>query len=109
MMIEYEQSKSILYMACTVDLSDATERRKAVSGAKARIGKAIKFVGENAIQLHGGMGMVDEYMVSHYFKRATMLGILFGNEDYHMKRYSKITQADVIKITDAKASSIAFN
>ena len=109
MMIEYEQSKSILYMACTVDLSDATERRKAVSGAKARIGKAIKFVGENAIQLHGGMGMVDEYMVSHYFKRATMLGILFGNEDYHMKRYSEITQADVIKITDAKASSIAFN
>jgi alkylation response protein AidB-like acyl-CoA dehydrogenase len=109
MMIEYEQSKSILYMACTVDLSDATERRKAVSGAKARIGKAIKFIGENAIQLHGGMGMVDEYMVSHYFKRATMLGILFGNEDYHMKRYSEITQADVIKITDAKASSIAFN
>jgi hypothetical protein len=38
-----------------------------------------------------------------------MLGILFGNEDYHMKRYSEITQADVIKITDAKASSIAFN
>ncbi len=59
MMIEYEQSKSILYMACTVDLSDTNERKKAVSAAKARIGKAIKFVGENAIQLHGGMGMVD--------------------------------------------------
>jgi alkylation response protein AidB-like acyl-CoA dehydrogenase len=100
MMIEYEQSKSILYMACTVDLSDPMERKKAVSAAKARIGKAIKFVGENAIQLHGGMGMVDEYMVSHYFKRATMLGVLFGNEDYHMKRYSDITQANVSKITD---------
>ena len=50
--------------------------------------------------------MVDEYMVSHYFKRATMLGILFGNEDYHMKRYSEITQADVIKITDAVTPSL---
>ena len=107
MMIEYEQSKSILYMACTVDLSDTNERRKAVSAAKARIGKAIKFVGENAIQLHGGMGMVDEYMVSHYFKRATMLGVLFGNEDYHMKRYSDITQANVTKITDNLTSNIS--
>ena len=101
MMIEYEQSKSILYMACTADLSNPSDRKKAVSGAKARIGKAIKYVGENAIQLHGGMGMVDEYMVSHYFKRATMLGILFGNEDYHMKRFSDITQANVTKITES--------
>ena len=107
MMIEYEQSKSILYMACTADLSNPSDRKKAVSAAKARIGKAIKFVGENAIQLHGGMGMVDEYMVSHYFKRATMLGVLFGNEDYHMKRYSDITQANVTKITDNLTSHIA--
>ena len=107
MMIEYEQSKSILYMACTADLSNPSDRKKAVSGAKARIGKAIKYVGENAIQLHGGMGMVDEYMVSHYFKRATMLGILFGNEDYHMKRFSDITQANVTKITDNLTSHIA--
>ena len=107
MMIEYEQSKSILYMACTADLSNPSDRKKAVSGAKARIGKAIKYVGENAIQLHGGMGMVDEYMVSHYFKRATMLGILFGNEDYHMKRFSDITQANVTKITDSNSPRIA--
>ena len=107
MMIEYEQSKSILYMACTADLSNPSDRKKAVSGAKARIGKAIKYIGENAIQLHGGMGMVDEYMVSHYFKRATMLGILFGNEDYHMKRFSDITQANVTKITDSNSPRIA--
>jgi alkylation response protein AidB-like acyl-CoA dehydrogenase len=106
MMIEYEQSKSILYMACTSDLSDPTSRKKAVSAAKARIGKAIKYVGENSIQLHGGMGMVDEYLVSHYFKRATMLGVLFGNEDYHMKRFSDITQANVSKITDSNTSHI---
>ena len=95
MMIEYEQSKSILYAAVTADLNNPNERRKVVSGAKARIGQAIKFVGENAIQLHGGMGMVDEYMISHYFKRGTMLGILFGNVDFHMKRYVDCTQQNI--------------
>ena len=95
MMIEYEQAKSILYAAVTADLSNADERKKAVSGAKARIGQSIKFVGESAIQLHGGMGMVDEYMISHYFKRATMLGVLFGNVDYHMKRFVGLTQSNI--------------
>ena len=95
MMIEYEQAKSILYAAVTADLSNADERKKAVSGAKARIGQSIKFVGESAIQLHGGMGMVDEYMISHYFKRATMLGVLFGNVDFHMKRFVELTQSNI--------------
>ena len=95
MMIEYEQAKSILYAAVTADLSNADERKKSVSGAKARIGQSIKFVGESAIQLHGGMGMVDEYMISHYFKRATMLGVLFGNVDFHMKRFVGLTQSNI--------------
>ena len=100
MMIEYEQAKSILYMAITADLSNPDERRKAASAAKARIGKAIKFVGENAIQLHGGMGVVDEYMISHFFKRATMIGILFGNVDFHMKRYTDLTQSNIQSINE---------
>ena len=100
MMIEYEQAKSILYMAITADLSNSDERRKAASAAKARIGKAIKFVGENAIQLHGGMGVVDEYMISHFFKRATMIGILFGNVDFHMKRYIDLTQSNIQSINE---------
>ena len=95
MMIEYEQAKSILYAAVTADLSDPTERKKSVSAAKARIGQSIKFVGETAIQLHGGMGMVDEYMISHYFKRATMLGVLFGNVDFHLKRFIGLTQSNI--------------
>ena len=95
MMIEYEQAKSILYAAVTADLSNADERKKAVSGAKARIGQSIKVVGESAIQLHGGMGMVDEYMISHYFKRATMLGVLYGNVDFHMKRFVGLTQSNI--------------
>ena len=106
MMIEYEQAKSILYMAVTADLSDSDERRRAVSAAKARIGKAIKFVGESAIQLHGGMGVVDEYMVSHYFKRATMIGVLFGNTDYHMKRYMSLTQSGITSSDEAISVSV---
>ena len=97
MMMEYEQAKSILYMAITSDLSDVVERRKAVSALKSRMGQAIKFVGENAIQLHGGMGMTEEYMISHYFKRATMIGILFENVDYHMKRFIDLTQSNIEK------------
>ena len=62
--------------------------------------KAIKFVGENAIQLHGGMGVVDEYMISHFFKRATMIGILFGNVDFHMKRYTDLTQSNIQSINE---------
>jgi len=97
MMMEYEQAKSILYMAVTSDLSNPDERRKTVSALKSRMGKAIKFVGENAIQLHGGMGMTEEYMISHYFKRATMIGVLFGNVDYHMKRFIELTQSNIKK------------
>ena len=97
MMMEYEQAKSTLYMAITSDLSNPDERRKSVSALKSRMGQAIKFVGENAIQLHGGMGMTDEYMISHYFKRATMIGVLFGNIDYHMKRFIKLTQSNIEK------------
>ena len=107
MMIEYEQAKSILYMAVTADLSDPIERRKAASAAKARIGKAIKFVGENAIQLHGGMGVVDEYMISHFFKRATMIGILFGNVDFHMKRYIELTQSDIQSTDESGGISLS--
>ena len=107
MMIEYEQAKSILYMAVTADLSNPIERRKAVSAAKARIGKAIKFVGENAIQLHGGMGVVDEYMISHFFKRATMIGILFGNVDFHMKRYIELTQSDIQSTDESGGISLS--
>ena len=106
MMIEYEQAKSILYAAVTADLSNADERKKAVSGAKARIGQSIKFVGESAIQLHGGMGVVDEYMVSHYFKRATMIGVLFGNTDYHMKRYMTLTQSGISSSDEAISVSV---
>jgi alkylation response protein AidB-like acyl-CoA dehydrogenase len=64
-------------------------------------------LGESSIQLHGGMGVVDEYNVSHYFKRATMIGVLFGNVDYHMKRYTDLTQSNID--TFDKDSSISLS
>jgi len=70
-------------------LSDNTH--KAVSAAKVQIGKACKFVGQNAIQLHGGMGMTDEMAIGHYFKRATMIESAFGSTDHHLARYEGLS------------------
>ena len=86
MFIQLEQSISMTYMA-TIKLADEAERAKAASAAKVQIGKACKFVGENAIQLHGGMGMTDEMAIGHYFKRATLIQSAFGSTDHHLARY----------------------
>ena len=72
-------------------VEDAEARAKAVSAAKVQIGKACKFVGQNAIQLHGGMGMTDEMAIGHYFKRATMIESQFGNTDHHLARYEGLS------------------
>ncbi|MDO9460794.1 MAG: acyl-CoA dehydrogenase family protein, partial [Alphaproteobacteria bacterium] len=65
-----------------------TERIRAASAAKVQIGKAGRFVGQQAVQLHGGMGMTDELNIGHYFKRLTMIDAQFGNVDYHLKRFA---------------------
>jgi len=91
MFINVEQAVSMTYMATIkIDETDA-ERAKAVSAAKVQIGKACKFVGQNAIQIHGGMGMTDELAVGHYFKRATMIEGLFGSVDHHLRRYEHLS------------------
>ena len=90
MFMNYEQSASItLMVTLKLDESDA-ERKKAASAAKVQIGKAGRFVGQQAVQLHGGMGMTDELNVGHYFKRLTMLDTLYGNVDHHLKRYASL-------------------
>ena len=68
-------------------------RKKAVSAAKVRIGQSGKFVGEESIQIHGGMGMTEELAVGHYFKRLTMINAELGNVDHHMKRYTALSAA----------------
>jgi len=90
MFINYEQSASITYMV-TLKLGESeVERKKAASAAKVQIGRAGRFVGQQAVQLHGGMGMTDELNVGHHFKRLTMLDALYGNVDHHLKRYASL-------------------
>ena len=92
MFIQVEQAVSMTYMATIkVDDDSADERAKATSAAKVQIGRACKFVGQNAIQLHGGMGMTDEMAIGHYFKRATIIEGLFGSVDHHLRRYETLS------------------
>jgi alkylation response protein AidB-like acyl-CoA dehydrogenase len=91
MLIAAEQARSMAVIAAVyVDSADAAERRRAVSGAKAYIGQAARLVGQQAVQLHGAMGVVDELIVSHYFKRLTMIDMSLGNVDFHLARFSNM-------------------
>jgi alkylation response protein AidB-like acyl-CoA dehydrogenase len=90
MFIQVQLAVSMTYMASMkVDTDDAKARALVVSSAKVQVARSLKFVGEQAIQLHGGMGMTEELAISHYFKRATILRGLFGSEDHHMARYEQ--------------------
>lgn len=87
MFVAVEQARSMaMFATMASDFEDAAERAKAVSAAKVQIGKSLKFVGEQAIQLHGGVGMTMEYKIGHYFKRLTMIESTFGDTDYHLRR-----------------------
>ena len=90
MFMEYEQCKSLLYMATMKHEEEAPDAKKAISGLKYQVGKAGKFIGQQAVQLHGGMGVTDELNVGHYFKRLTTVGTIFGNTDYHLKKYTSL-------------------
>ena len=87
MFIAAEQTRSMAIIAAIHGASDdVAERRRAVSGAKAYIGQSARFIGQQAVQLHGGMGVVDDLIVSHYFKRLTMIDLSLGNADFHLAR-----------------------
>ena len=90
MFMEYEQCKSLLYMATMKHDEDSADAKKAISGLKYQIGNASKFIGQQSVQLHGGMGVTDELNVGHYFKRLTTIGTIFGNSDYHLKKYTSL-------------------
>ncbi|WP_310448835.1 acyl-CoA dehydrogenase family protein [Sulfuritalea sp.] len=89
MVIATEQARSMATLAAVrVDSTDAAERSRAVAAARAYIGAQARLVGQQAVQLHGGMGVVDELNVGHYFKRLTVIGLSFGDTDYHLGRFS---------------------
>ena len=89
MFMQVEQSISMTYMATLKLDAPEAERMKAVSAAKAYVGRACKFVGQNAVQTHGGIGLTDELALSHYFKRAAMIETQLGSYDYHLARYQR--------------------
>ena len=93
MVIHLEQARSMSYLAalrCTC--ADERGRRRALSGAKVVVGEAGRFIGQQAVQLHGGMGMTDELQVSHWFKRLTAIGVMFGDSDSHLQRYAALNR-----------------
>ena len=84
MMIHAEETKSLAMLATLKLDADAQERGRAASAAKAQLSKAGRYVGQQAVQIHGGMGMTDELGVGHYVKRVTGVDGLFGNADVHL-------------------------
>jgi len=94
MFMEVEQAVSMTLMATLKLDLPATERAAAVSQAKAKIGKGLKFVGQSAVQIHGGIGITDELAIGHYFKRATMIEGQFGSVDHHLARFERLSMGD---------------
>lgn len=92
MYIAYEQAKSMAFLACSQADSavSATERARAISAAKIKIADNARLISQEAIQLHGGMGMSEELKVSHSFRRLTMIAQQFGDADHHLERYARI-------------------
>jgi alkylation response protein AidB-like acyl-CoA dehydrogenase len=85
MLIAVEQARSMAMLATMMAAEDdARERRQAISAAKVQIGRSGRFVGQQAIQIHGGIGMTMETKVGHYFKRLTVIDTQFGDADYHL-------------------------
>ncbi|WFU62550.1 pimeloyl-CoA dehydrogenase small subunit [Bradyrhizobium brasilense] len=90
MLIALEQARSMsMFATMAVSFDDPTERAKSIAAAKVQIGRSGKFIGQQSIQLHGGIGMTMEARIGHYFKRLTMIEHAFGDANYHLRRVSE--------------------
>jgi alkylation response protein AidB-like acyl-CoA dehydrogenase len=89
MMIALEQARSMAVFAAMMVNAEPKTRRAAISAAKVQINRSARYVGQQAIQLHGGIGMTMEYKAGHYFKRLTMIENLFGDTDYHLAKVAE--------------------
>jgi pimeloyl-CoA dehydrogenase small subunit len=89
MFISYEQARSMACLACVkVDTAEPDERRRVVSAAKIKIADACRHVSQEAVQLHGGMGMTEELKVSHTFRRLTSIAQMLGDAEHHLERFA---------------------
>jgi len=78
-----------LYGALMLREPDAAARRKALSATKIEIDRTARRVGQEAVQLHGAMGVTEELAVGHYFKRLSMIGVTFGDMSWHLQRHAQ--------------------
>lgn len=92
MYMELEQAIAAVYLAIYSLEADTPTRARAVSAAKVTITRAARFIGQNAVQLHGAMGMTEELAIGHYFKRLTAIDQEFGPTDHHLTRYAALTR-----------------
>ena len=91
MFIALEQARSMAMLAAMMaSEADAAERGKAIASAKVQIGRSGRFIGQQAVQLHGGIGMTAEHQIGHYFKRLTAIDITFGDADHHLARLAGV-------------------
>ena len=93
MYTELEQAVAAVYLEVLNLETEPAVRARAVSATKATVGRAARFIGQQAVQLHSGMGMTEELAIGHYFKRLTALQFEFGSTDYHVARYAELTKA----------------
>jgi alkylation response protein AidB-like acyl-CoA dehydrogenase len=88
MFIHLEQARSMAYLAAVnANSENGVERRRTASAAKVRIGQAARYIGQQAVQIHGGMGMTNELPAAHLFKRLSMIELTFGDTDHHLQRF----------------------
>ncbi|MGL4575084.1 MAG: acyl-CoA dehydrogenase family protein [Burkholderiaceae bacterium] len=90
MKLQLELARSMSYYATLKLGEDDETRRRALAAAKVQIGNSARFVGQQAVQLHGGIGVTDEYAAGHYFKRLTAIELTFGDTLHHLGRYSSM-------------------
>ena len=89
MLMYVEQSRSMAYLAAVkVQSNDVVERQRVVSAAKNAIGRYGRLIAQEAVQMHGGMGITDELSASHYFRRLTAIDATFGDADHHLSRFA---------------------
>lgn len=89
MFMEHSLAKSLCMKATMLESQGSIEAKRTIHALKYLIGKSGKFIGENAVQLHGGMGMTEELRVAHYFKRLMIIDSQLGNSDYHLSQFTK--------------------
>ena len=108
MFMHFEQARSMAYLAAfKVDSNDVQERKKTMSAAKVRIGQAARFIGQQAVQIHGGMGVTDELPAAHLFKRLTMIELTLGDTDHHLQRFIAASKDDGVARTQPRAERAA--